>query len=81
MSAVLALVFAALTLISVSSTFALRRYLLGRVDDELASFAVEARSNTRYITAQNLDDYDLSRGFPSAYMLGIYSFTGVGNKA
>jgi two-component system OmpR family sensor kinase len=79
-SAVLALVFAALTLISVSSTFALRRYLLGRVDDELASFAVEARSNTRYITAQNLDDYDLSRGFPSEYMLGIYSFTGVGNN-
>ena len=73
LAAVLALVFAALTLISVSSTFALRTYLLDRMDNELRATAVDVanaidspRSTTNAI------------GLPSEYLVALASASGVG---
>jgi two-component system, OmpR family, sensor kinase len=51
LAAVLALVFAALSLISVASTLALRTYLIGRMDDELQGFAS--------VLAVNLEGYSV----------------------
>jgi two-component system OmpR family sensor kinase len=73
LAAVLALVFAALTLISVSSTFALRTYLLDRMDNELLVTAVDVA-----------DAIDSPRstvnpvGLPSEYMVALASASGVG---
>jgi two-component system, OmpR family, sensor kinase len=70
LASVLALVFAALTLISVSSTVALRSYLLSRVDDELL-LVTQSVAN-----APNLDEWrDIP--FPSEYMVADCSVSGV----
>jgi two-component system OmpR family sensor kinase len=73
LASVLALVFAALTLMSVASTFALRTYLLDRMDTELRTVAVKM--------AQELDDANTSWnviGLPSEYMVALRSASGVG---
>jgi len=76
LASVLALVFAALSLISVASTFFLRSYLLTRMDDELK--AVTA------IWADELEGYtvrDMSQGYftpPTEYMFALRTAGGVG---
>ena len=56
LAAVLALVFAALTLISVSSTFALRTILLDRLDTDLRAVTAD--------TARDLNKYGVIRQQP-----------------
>jgi two-component system OmpR family sensor kinase len=76
LASLLALVLAALTLISVSSTFALRSYLLDRMDTELQAV-------TKTLAAQ-LDITDVGElapqqsGIPTEYMFAVRSVSGVG---
>ena len=74
----LALVFAALTLISVSSTFALKSYLVGRMDDELAAYTEQTRMDFRDITFAQIGTLQTDTSFPSDYMLSIRSTSGIG---
>jgi two-component system OmpR family sensor kinase len=70
LASVLALVVGALALISVASTVALRSYLLERIDAELDTVTVAAPQLVR-----------LSKpNFPSEYMVGLASTSGVGDK-
>jgi two-component system OmpR family sensor kinase len=79
LAAVLALVFAALTLISVSSTFALRTYLLDRMDDELSIATENLALQLRDFPLSRLANDDaLTVGLPSEYMFAVRSATGVG---
>jgi len=76
LAAVLALVVGALALISVASTVALRSYLLGRMDDELKGV-----NTTVALDLEGVDPSQISRsqpGFPSEYMFGVASMSGVG---
>jgi two-component system, OmpR family, sensor kinase len=78
LASVLALVFAALTLISVSSTFALRTYLLDRLDGELALATEQlATGQLRGIPLSELNNVE-SPGLPSEYMFAVRSVTGLG---
>jgi two-component system OmpR family sensor kinase len=77
LASVLALVFAALTLISVASTFALRSYLVGRMDDELktvsAALAVDLQGYTvRELMASRVD-------VATEYMFALRTAGGVGD--
>jgi len=74
LASVLALVFAALTLISVSSTFALRRYLLDRMDTELRAFAADV---AEAIEEPPTASPPLGTP-PSEYMVAVASASGVG---
>jgi two-component system OmpR family sensor kinase len=68
-ASVLILVFAALTLISAASTYALHRYLIDRMDNQLRAFA------------ENSDPYLYTRLHvivPPDYMLAATSVSGVG---
>jgi len=77
-ASVLALVFAALTLISVSSTFALRSYMIERMDGELAVVTEQIAYQLRNVTLSELDDLKPEETFPSEYMVGVRSMSGVG---
>jgi len=77
-ASVLALVFAALTLISVSSTFALKSYLVDRMDDELMSFTEQVEADYRDITLADLSQLGPTASFPTEYMLSVRSTSGVG---
>jgi two-component system OmpR family sensor kinase len=77
-ASVLALVFAALTLISVSSTFALRSYMIDRMDGELAVVTEQIAYQLRNVTLAELDDLKPEETFPSEYMVGVRSMSGVG---
>ncbi|GAB1642865.1 sensor histidine kinase [Krasilnikovia sp. MM14-A1259] len=76
LAAVLALVFAALTLISVASTLALRSYLLSRMDDELKATTANLATNLRGIAVRQLDP---TVYIPSEYMFAICDTHGVGD--
>ncbi len=54
LAAVLVLVFAALSLISVASTFALRTYLIGRMDEELQGVATFLTVRLEGLTVRQL---------------------------
>ena len=77
LAAVLALVVAALTLISVASTFALRSYLVSRVDDELQSATATLAIRLNGYSVRQLDP-DL-HGIPSEYMFALRTVGGVGD--
>src|SRR4051794_24490602 len=74
-ASVLALVFAALALISLASTFALHRYLISRMDDQLRTFAntsvKTAASNNRALTGN-------WAVVPPDYLAAVTSVSGVG---
>jgi two-component system, OmpR family, sensor kinase len=75
-ASVLILVFAALSLISLASTFVLHRYLFSRVDDQLRSFA-----DTSVETA-TADNGALTRYWvvvPPDYLAAATSISGVGD--
>ncbi|GGL01341.1 sensor histidine kinase [Mangrovihabitans endophyticus] len=74
-AAVLVLVFAALTLMSVSSTFALRTYLVGRMDDELAAVIGEMAHDLEYY-----GEIHPEGNLPSEYMYSVRSVSGVGTS-
>ncbi|BFU42578.1 sensor histidine kinase [Krasilnikovia sp. MM14-A1004] len=75
LAAVLALVFAALTLISVASTLALRGYLLSRMDDELEAATSNLEATLQGIAVRQLDP---RLYIPSEYMFAICDVHGVG---
>ncbi|WP_285688062.1 HAMP domain-containing sensor histidine kinase [Actinoplanes sp. NBRC 103695] len=77
-ASVLALVFTALTLISVSSTFALKSYLIDRMDDELLVVTNEIAEILRDISLNELDSIEPEPTFPSEYVFMVRSVTGVG---
>jgi two-component system, OmpR family, sensor kinase len=79
-ASVLALVFAALTLISVSSTFALRSYMLSRMDDELVVVTEDLYEQLGNIPLNALDSVRPVTTFPSEYMFAVRSVTGVGRN-
>jgi two-component system, OmpR family, sensor kinase len=76
-ASVLVLVFAALTLISMASTFVLHNYLISRMDSQLRAFAdtsVEtAEANDRALTTRSY-----SVVIPPDYLATVKSVTGVG---
>jgi two-component system, OmpR family, sensor kinase len=75
-ASVLVLVFAALTLISLASTYALHSYLIRRMDDQLAAFADEsietAAANHQALTTH----YQVV--LAPGYLAGVTAVTGVG---
>jgi two-component system OmpR family sensor kinase len=71
-AAVLALVFAALSLISAASTYALRSFLVGRMDTQLKAYAAETVE--RGINNVNV----LAVFLPPDYIASIKSVSGVG---
>ncbi|MEV6489392.1 HAMP domain-containing sensor histidine kinase [Actinoplanes sp. NPDC051633] len=79
-ASVLALVFAALTLISVSSTFALRSYMIERMDGELAVWTETISFQLRNISLSELDSVETDATFPSEYMFGVRAVSGVGEN-
>jgi two-component system OmpR family sensor kinase len=76
LASVLVLVFAALTLISVSSTLALRSYLVTRMDSELRTVTQSLANNLRVVNPNDLAPSQPY--FPSEYMFSIKSVSGVG---
>jgi two-component system OmpR family sensor kinase len=78
LASVLALVFAALTLISVASTFALRSYLVSRLDDELALNASYLAAELGGVTVQDLMGRQTVNQ-PSDYIFALRTAGGVGN--
>jgi two-component system OmpR family sensor kinase len=77
LASLLALVFAALTLISVSSTFALRSYLLDRMDGDLQAVTSSLAPLLRAGGASRLSPRQ--DGIPTEYMFAVRSTTGVGD--
>jgi len=77
LASVLALVFAALTLISVASTFALRSYLVSRLDDELRSSTAVLAFNLQGVTVAGLMARQVD-GVPTDYMFALRTAGGVG---
>jgi two-component system OmpR family sensor kinase len=71
-AAVLSLVFAALSLISAASTYALHSFLIGRMDAQLKTYAAQAVN--RGITNVELLAYFL----PPEYVVAVTSVSGVG---
>jgi two-component system OmpR family sensor kinase len=78
LASLLALVFAALALISVSSTLALRGYLMDRMDNELAAVTASLAKELRTEDPRNLSPQQ--PGIPSEYMFSVRSVTGVGRE-
>jgi two-component system, OmpR family, sensor kinase len=76
LAAVLALVFAALSLISVASTLALRGYLLGRVDNELKSVAGFLAESLEGVSVRQLMQGQVT--VPTEYMFALRNPGGVG---
>ncbi|WP_433297591.1 sensor histidine kinase [Actinoplanes sp. CA-030573] len=74
-ASVLILVFAALTLISMASTYALHNYLITRMDYQLTSFA-NASVETAAANYQSLTRYKVV--VPPDYMASVKSVSGVG---
>jgi two-component system, OmpR family, sensor kinase len=72
-AAVLALVFAALTLISTASTYALRSFLIGRMDSGLQAYATEAGN----WVFSNFNRAFLQVTLPPDYVLGTCAVSGV----
>ena len=77
LASVLALVFAALTLISVASTFALRSYLVGRLDDELAGSTANLADRLQGATVADLMNSQPLE-VPTDYMFALRTAAGVG---
>lgn len=75
---VLALVFAALTLISVASTFALRSYLVSRLDDELVNASNALAESLAGLTVQDLMGRQAVNQ-PSDYVFALRTAGGVGD--
>jgi two-component system, OmpR family, sensor kinase len=75
-ASVLVLVFAALTLISLASTFALHSYLISRMDDQLRSFA-DTSVETATTNNRALTHYWVV--VPPDYLASVTSVTGVGD--
>jgi two-component system, OmpR family, sensor kinase len=73
-AAVLALVFAALSLISAASTFALHSFLIQRMDNQLKVYSEQAVS----WTSSTLQFQLLSSVIPPEYFLTVRSVSGVG---
>jgi two-component system OmpR family sensor kinase len=76
LAAVLALVFAALSLISVASTFALRTYLIGRMDEELQGVASFLAVNLEGVTVRQLMQEKVT--LPTEYIFALRTAGGVG---
>jgi two-component system OmpR family sensor kinase len=74
-AAVLALVFAALTLISVASTIALRTYLLERMDNELKAVSTALAT---FLEARSTEIDDLELQVSPEYMFALTTTGGVG---
>ncbi|MFG1602737.1 sensor histidine kinase [Actinoplanes sp. NPDC049265] len=73
-ASVLVLVFTALTLISVSSTFALRTYLIDRIDDELATVTDQVSDSIR----ANSLGLNVQTYLVSEYAVSVRTTSGVG---
>ncbi|MFI6077031.1 sensor histidine kinase [Actinoplanes sp. NPDC051343] len=73
-AAVLALVFAALSLISAASTYALHSFLIGRMDTQLQAYAQQAAGWTGSTLQLSL----LAEVIPPEYFLTVRSVSGVG---
>ena len=78
LAAVLALVFGALTLISVASTFALRSYLFSRADDELQNQADVVLAGFALTDYQILTQVRIS--VPTEYIIAVRNAGGVGRE-
>jgi two-component system, OmpR family, sensor kinase len=76
LAAVLALVFGALSLISVASTIALRSYLLSRADDELTGVGSFLNSTIETRTVRQLMQVTVQ--VPTEYILALRTAGGVG---
>ncbi|HEV8175467.1 MAG TPA: HAMP domain-containing protein, partial [Actinoplanes sp.] len=76
LAAVLALVFAALSLISVASTFALRSYLIGRMDEELQGVAAVLAVKLDGLTVRQLTQAAFTP--PTEYVFALRTAGGVG---
>ena len=77
LAAVLVLVFGALSLISVASTFALRSYLISRVDDELQGVASFLAVNLEGYTVRQLMQAKVT--VPTEYVFALRTAGGVGD--
>jgi two-component system OmpR family sensor kinase len=77
LASVLALVFAALTLISVASTFALRSYLLDRMDDELKAVTAVWADDLVGYTVREVMQHNFE--VPTEYMFALRTASGVGD--
>ncbi|GIM92524.1 sensor histidine kinase [Paractinoplanes toevensis] len=75
-ASVLVLVFAALTLISLASTYALHSYLISRMDEQLRSFA-DTSVETAATNNRALTHYWVV--VPPDYLASVKSVTGVGD--
>ncbi|MEV6845898.1 HAMP domain-containing sensor histidine kinase [Actinoplanes sp. NPDC051411] len=73
-AAVLALVFAALSLISAASTYALHSFLIGRMDNQLHAYAQQAAG----WTGSQLQFSVLATVLPPDYLVSVRSVSGVG---
>ena len=78
LASVLALVFAALTLISVASTFALRSYLVTRLDDELKANTAVLAYNLQGATVADLMARQAQQDVPTDYTFALRTAGGVG---
>jgi two-component system OmpR family sensor kinase len=76
LAAVLVLVFAALSLISVASTFALRTYLIGRMDEELQGVAAVLAVKLDGLTVRQLTQAEVT--LPTEYVFALRTAGGVG---
>jgi two-component system, OmpR family, sensor kinase len=74
-ASVLALVFAALSLISATSTYYLHTYLIKQMDAQLATFAA---NTIQQIRIQQINTTRFTVFAPSDYMFSVKSVTGVG---
>jgi two-component system OmpR family sensor kinase len=76
-AAVLALVFAALVLISVASTFALRYYLVGRLDDQVLDYSNRVATSPR-LPRPELLPTSIGVLPPTDYYISVTTVSGVG---
>jgi two-component system OmpR family sensor kinase len=74
-AAVLALVFAALCLISSASTYALHRFLIGRTDEQLEVYSKEI------VNAINSDPSTRYVAVPPEYLVAVLTVSGAGKPA
>jgi two-component system, OmpR family, sensor kinase len=75
-AAVLALVFAALSLIGAASSFALHRFLIGRMDAQLHLYSQQAAG----WTGSDVEFALLEQLLPPEYLLAVRSVSGVGTR-
>jgi two-component system OmpR family sensor kinase len=76
LASVLALVFAALTLISVTSTVALRRYLVGRTDEQLRDYVIAVADPSNLPRRDRQGDGLVLP--PTDYYISVTTINGVG---